>query len=122
VFVILASYALHEIYEDSKYRIVLANRMGQQKKEWKQQEKEALQRIVEAQEYARQQREDSMSGYFDMGKALRDGNIQMSVSAAYGDDKKPEENNDGKNREEDGEEKKQEENGEVSSHETDTTE
>jgi hypothetical protein len=83
IFVILTATALHEIYEDNKNRIVIGDAQRAEKKEWKKEEKAALIRIEEAQGYAAQQRQESMSGYFDMEKALKEGNIVMAVSEAY---------------------------------------
>jgi hypothetical protein len=80
LFAILAAAGLHDLYEDSKYRVVRAQSEQRERMAWKKEETAALQRIEEAEQYASQRREESMSGYFDMGQALKEGHIVMSVS------------------------------------------
>lgn len=85
-FAILAAVGLHEMYLDSKYRVVIADADRLEKKYRKAKEKEALERIREAEEYAERSRMNSLSGYFDMKEALESGHIKMSVSESCTED------------------------------------
>lgn len=83
VFALLAAVGLHELYEDSKYRVVQGDARRKKQKEERLLEEQALQRIAEAEEYARKKQEESMSNAFDMIGALESGHIKVSVSESY---------------------------------------
>jgi len=87
--VILTSRALHYIYEDLKNRIVIGNKRKEWKVQFELEQELAMARIAEAQKYADEQRRSKLEGCFDMSKALRDGNVVMSVTQIYDENPKP---------------------------------
>lgn len=80
---ILSGVGLSEMYQDNKYRLVQGRAHRRQRLEWHWEETFALERLKEAEAYANAQQTKNMQGYFDMEKALKNGNINVSVSKAY---------------------------------------
>lgn len=83
VFAILAAVGLHEMFLDSKYRVVQGDAQKRRQEEVLQQEAEALRRIAAAEAYAQQKQAEGMSNSFDMASALESGHIHVSVSESY---------------------------------------
>lgn len=80
LFAILAAKGCHDIYIDAKERRLQDKEKTAWDKQYQQQQKEALERIEEAQEYAKEQMSLGMKSGFDMGKALAEGHIVVSVT------------------------------------------
>lgn len=77
---ILSAQGVHYLYMDAKERIVLNQKKTIFEKLYEQEQEEALQRIEDAQEYAKEQMAVSMANSFDMQQALKEGHIVMSVT------------------------------------------
>lgn len=85
LFVILAAFALHVLYEACDDFIVHGQAERTQKQQRAAAERAALQRIEDAEAYAAQRQQQQMEGSFDMAAALREGHVRVSVSQAVDD-------------------------------------
>ncbi len=85
LFVLLAAYALHLLYEFCEDYIVRGQKDRTAKLEQAAKEERAYIRIQNAEAYAAQQQEKEMNVRFDIASAIRDGHVRVSVSEAVRD-------------------------------------
>ena len=83
LFAILGSVGLHYLYYDYKQRLVIQDATKEMRERLKLEEQEAMERILEAQAYAKEQLSVKMEGSFDMEKALKEGHVEVSVTQSY---------------------------------------
>lgn len=83
LFVILSSVSLHYLYYDYKEQLVIQDVTKEMRERLKLEEQEAIDRILEAQAYAKEQLSVKMEGSFDMNKALKEGHVEISVTQSY---------------------------------------
>lgn len=79
-FAAMAGIGLHELYQDMRNRVILADADRARRKAWKAEEARAMQSIRDAEQYAQEKLEECMDGYFDMESALQSGHVKITVS------------------------------------------
>ena len=90
LFVLLAAYALHLLYQICDDFIVHGQADRTARCEAAAAEERAYRRIQDAEAYAQRQQEQEMNVRFDIGSALREGHVRVSVSQAVSDTPQPE--------------------------------
>lgn len=94
LFVLMASYALHLIYEFCEDYIVRGQADRTARLAQAAAEERAYRRIQTAEAYANQKQEKEMNVRFDIASAIRDGHVRVSVSEAVSGEQ-PQDVNDG---------------------------